>query len=76
MRRSAKVSEETEQHGQTVRAMLSALLEGWDRLAVRVRQDGKMRFLPLAEVKDQRLVYRIVMDLLRQAAQENGIGRK
>lgn len=56
-----------------VRDILVAILEGWDNLRVRVKQGGKMRFMPLEQVQDQKLVLKIVLEAIKQAAKENGI---
>lgn len=56
-----------------VQDILIALASGFDKMMVRVRQNGKMRFLPLSEVVDQKLVLKIVLDAIKQAARENGI---
>lgn len=58
---------------QIVYEMLSKLVEGWENVVVRIRQDGKLQFLPLSEVKDQRQLFKLVRDLLKQAAQRNGL---
>lgn len=57
----------------TVFGILEALVRGWSGLLVRVKQDGVMKFMPIGEVRDQKLVYKIVRDLLEQSAREGGI---
>jgi len=54
-------------------SILAGVVDGWTRLAVRVKQDGKMEFLPLDKVKDQRLLLKYAIDLIKQAAKEEGI---
>ena len=56
-----------------VQAVLRTLVDGWNMITVRVKQDGKMQFLPLGDIRDQRLVYKIILDLLKQAVAEQGI---
>lgn len=60
----------------TVKEILTTIVEGWEKIVVRVKQHGKMEFLSLDDVEDQRLVLKIVKDLIRQAAAQNGIRLK
>lgn len=53
--------------------MVKRVVDGWGNILVRVRQDGKRMYLPLSRVKDQRQLYKLVKDLLKQAAKENGL---
>ncbi len=57
----------------SVFSILAGIVDGWGRLAVRVKQDGKMQFLPLDKIKDQRLLLKYTIDLIKQAAEEEGI---
>lgn len=57
----------------TVFDVLNGIVSGWDFLVVRVRQNGRMEFVQLSKVADQRTVYNIVRSLLRQGVKENGI---
>jgi hypothetical protein len=58
---------------KTVQEILTAIVNGWPGLVVRVKQDGVMDFMPLAQVRDQRLVYKIVKDLLKRMIKEAAI---
>lgn len=58
----------------TVFSILATIVEGWGKIVVRVKQDGRLKFLPLSEVRDQSLLLKIVRDLIKQSAVENGIG--
>lgn len=53
--------------------ILRRILDGWDSMLVRVRQDGKREWMTLGKVKDQRTVLKVVKDLMKQAARENGV---
>lgn len=57
----------------TVFDVLNGIVGGWPYLVVRVRQNGRMEFVRLSQVTDQRLVYNIVKALLRQGLKENGV---
>lgn len=57
----------------TVWGMLQTVMDGWNSIIVRVRQDGKMQFLPLGDIKDQKLVFKLVRDMITQLALENGM---
>lgn len=53
--------------------ILKVVVDGWHSIIVRVKQGGKMKFVSLAQVEDQRLVYKITRDLIKQMATERGI---
>ena len=57
----------------TVYEILQRIVNNFDKLAVRVRQGGRLQWMPLNAVEDQALVLKLVRDLIKQAAAENGI---
>ena len=50
----------------TVLEALTYLLEHWDTIFLRVRQDGKFRTLSLVEVSDQQQILRFVLERLKE----------
>jgi len=62
---------------QKILTILRGMVDGWGAVMVRVRQDGKMGFRPLSTVTDERLAAKIALDLIKQAAREEGLlGRR
>ncbi len=57
----------------TIFSILKGIVDGWDLMAVRVKQHGRLQFITLGAVEDQTLLLKVVRDLIRQAAAEQGI---
>lgn len=55
--------------GEVIRLVQTA----WESSLVRVKQDGVMQFIPLYQVKDQKLAYKIVKQLFLQLGKEHGL---
>ena len=53
--------------------VLAALVKGWEFLVVRVRQNGRLEWVPLNKVQDQGILYKIVKRLIKQWLKENGV---
>lgn len=64
---------ELEENTGAVFSILVGIVEGWSRFAVRVKQDGKMQFLPLNQVRNQKLLLKYTLDLIKQASEDEGI---
>ncbi len=52
---------------QKVRRVVREMLDSWDQIVVRVRQNGKRTWMPLGEVADEKQAARVVIDLIKSA---------
>ena len=55
---------------QAVKMVVKQILDGWDQIVVRVRQNGKRTWMPLSKVEDQQQAGKVVVDLIKSALKE------